>query len=139
MKVFVGVSQPGRESSPAIRLNAAWCSRAVSAHRNGVLDEGPRRRRLSNQQTSILPCESLLSVSIRSGPQHRADILFCRKGTGCPRLVCCKAAASKPGILLRISILIVHRMMHDKKIIGVCGETSIANAKQSIVTMAQVG
>lgn len=29
-------------------------------------------------------------------------------------------------------------MMHDKKIIGVCGETSIANAKQSIVTMAQV-
>jgi chitin synthase len=32
----------------------------------------------------------------------------------------------------------VYRMMHDKKIIGVCGETSIANAKQSIVTMAQV-
>lgn len=30
------------------------------------------------------------------------------------------------------------RMMHDKKIIGVCGETSIANAKQSIVTMSQV-
>lgn len=28
--------------------------------------------------------------------------------------------------------------MHDKKIIGVCGETSIANAKQSIVTMSQV-
>lgn len=32
----------------------------------------------------------------------------------------------------------IDRMMHDKKIIGVCGETSIANAKQSIVTMAQV-
>ena len=30
------------------------------------------------------------------------------------------------------------RMIHDKKVIGVCGETSIANAKQSIVTMAQV-
>lgn len=30
------------------------------------------------------------------------------------------------------------RMRHDKKIIGVCGETSIANAKQSIVTMSQV-
>jgi chitin synthase len=30
------------------------------------------------------------------------------------------------------------RMMHDKKIIGCCGETSITNAKQSIVTMAQV-
>ena len=30
------------------------------------------------------------------------------------------------------------RFMHDKKIIGVCGETSIANAKHSIVTMAQV-
>ena len=28
--------------------------------------------------------------------------------------------------------------MHDKKIIGACGETSIANAKQSVVTMAQV-
>ncbi|ORY22433.1 chitin synthase-domain-containing protein [Naematelia encephala] len=33
---------------------------------------------------------------------------------------------------------LVSAMMHDKKIIGVCGETSIANAKQSIVTMAQV-
>jgi chitin synthase len=29
--------------------------------------------------------------------------------------------------------------MHDKKIIGACGETSITNAKQSIVTMSQVG
>ncbi len=33
---------------------------------------------------------------------------------------------------------LVSAMMHDKKIIGICGETSIANAKQSIVTMAQV-
>ncbi|OCF76617.1 chitin synthase [Kwoniella mangroviensis CBS 8886] len=33
---------------------------------------------------------------------------------------------------------LVSAMMHDKKIIGVCGETSIANAKQSIVTMMQV-
>ena len=33
---------------------------------------------------------------------------------------------------------LVSAMMHDKKIIGVCGETSIANAKQSIVTMSQV-
>ncbi|ODO09469.1 hypothetical protein I350_03069 [Cryptococcus amylolentus CBS 6273] len=32
----------------------------------------------------------------------------------------------------------VSAMMHDKKIIGLCGETSITNAKQSIVTMAQV-
>lgn len=28
--------------------------------------------------------------------------------------------------------------MHDKKVIGNCGETSISNAKQSIVTMSQV-
>nr|ODN91163.1 chitin synthase [Cryptococcus depauperatus CBS 7841] len=33
---------------------------------------------------------------------------------------------------------LVSAMMHDKKIIGVCGETSIANSKQSIVTMSQV-
>lgn len=29
-------------------------------------------------------------------------------------------------------------MMHDKKVIGVCGETSLANSKQSIITMMQV-
>jgi chitin synthase len=29
-------------------------------------------------------------------------------------------------------------MIHDKKVIGVCGETSLANAKQSIITMMQV-
>jgi len=29
-------------------------------------------------------------------------------------------------------------MMHDKKVLGVCGETSIANAKHSIITMMQV-
>ncbi|KAK4689794.1 chitin synthase, partial [Tremellales sp. Uapishka_1] len=33
---------------------------------------------------------------------------------------------------------LVSAMMHDKKIIGVCGETEISNAKQSITTMAQV-
>lgn len=33
---------------------------------------------------------------------------------------------------------LVSACMHDKKIVGVCGETSIANAKQSIVTMSQV-
>ncbi|RXK42203.1 chitin synthase [Tremella mesenterica] len=33
---------------------------------------------------------------------------------------------------------LVAAMQHDKKIIGVCGETSISNAKQSIVTMSQV-
>jgi chitin synthase len=30
-------------------------------------------------------------------------------------------------------------MIHDKKLLGVCGETEIANAKQSIITMMQVG
>ena len=30
------------------------------------------------------------------------------------------------------------RMMHDKKLIGVCGETSLANSKQSVITMMQV-
>ncbi|EED78717.1 predicted protein [Postia placenta Mad-698-R] len=29
-------------------------------------------------------------------------------------------------------------MVHDKKIIGVCGETELANAKQSLITMMQV-
>ena len=29
-------------------------------------------------------------------------------------------------------------MIHDKKLIGVCGETSLANAKQSLITMMQV-
>jgi chitin synthase len=33
---------------------------------------------------------------------------------------------------------LVSACMHDKKIVGICGETSIANAKQSIVTMSQV-
>ena len=30
------------------------------------------------------------------------------------------------------------RMMHDKKLLGVCGETELANAKQSLITMMQV-
>ena len=29
-------------------------------------------------------------------------------------------------------------MIHDKKVIACCGETSIANAKQSLTTMMQV-
>ncbi|KAG8881835.1 hypothetical protein FRB98_004105 [Tulasnella sp. 332] len=33
---------------------------------------------------------------------------------------------------------LVSAMMHDKKVIGVCGETSLANPKQSIITMMQV-
>ncbi|KAG9095195.1 hypothetical protein FS749_010895 [Ceratobasidium sp. UAMH 11750] len=33
---------------------------------------------------------------------------------------------------------LVSAMIHDKKLLGVCGETSIANAKQSIITMMQV-
>ncbi|KAG8983250.1 hypothetical protein FRB90_006182 [Tulasnella sp. 427] len=33
---------------------------------------------------------------------------------------------------------LVSAMMHDKKVIGVCGETSLANSKQSIITMMQV-
>ncbi|KAF8688556.1 TRAFAC class myosin-kinesin ATPase superfamily Myosin family, partial [Rhizoctonia solani] len=33
---------------------------------------------------------------------------------------------------------LVSAMIHDKKVLGVCGETSIANAKQSIITMMQV-
>jgi len=30
-------------------------------------------------------------------------------------------------------------MIHDKKLLAVCGETELANAKQSLVTMMQVG
>ena len=29
-------------------------------------------------------------------------------------------------------------MIHDKKLLGVCGETELANAKQSLITMMQV-
>jgi chitin synthase len=29
-------------------------------------------------------------------------------------------------------------MIHDKKLLGVCGETELANAKQSPITMMQV-
>ncbi|KAK2462553.1 hypothetical protein APHAL10511_005523 [Amanita phalloides] len=33
---------------------------------------------------------------------------------------------------------LISAMIHDKKLLGVCGETQLANAKQSIVTMMQV-
>ncbi|KAI0049900.1 glycosyltransferase family 2 protein [Auriscalpium vulgare] len=33
---------------------------------------------------------------------------------------------------------LISAMIHDKKLIGVCGETELANAKQSIITMMQV-
>ncbi|TDL27931.1 glycosyltransferase family 2 protein [Rickenella mellea] len=33
---------------------------------------------------------------------------------------------------------LVSAMVHDKKVLGVCGETGLANAKQSIITMMQV-
>ncbi|KAG8895612.1 hypothetical protein FRB99_000429, partial [Tulasnella sp. 403] len=33
---------------------------------------------------------------------------------------------------------LVSAMIHDRKVIGVCGETSLANSKQSIITMMQV-
>ena len=45
-------------------------------------------------------------------------------------------------LCLSISISVsdlLHRMIHDKKLLGVCGETSLANAKQSLITMMQVG
>jgi chitin synthase len=29
-------------------------------------------------------------------------------------------------------------MIHDKKLLGVCGETELANAKQLLITMMQV-
>ncbi|KAF9230201.1 chitin synthase-domain-containing protein, partial [Melanogaster broomeanus] len=33
---------------------------------------------------------------------------------------------------------LISAMVHDKKVLGVCGETELANAKQSIITMMQV-
>ncbi|KAF9001145.1 glycosyltransferase family 2 protein [Cyathus striatus] len=33
---------------------------------------------------------------------------------------------------------LISAMVHDKKLLGVCGETELANAKQSIITMMQV-
>ena len=35
--------------------------------------------------------------------------------------------------------MLLSSMIHDKKLLGVCGETQLANAKQSIITMMQVG
>lgn len=29
-------------------------------------------------------------------------------------------------------------MVHDKKLLGVCGETGLSNSKKSIITMMQV-
>lgn len=29
-------------------------------------------------------------------------------------------------------------MVHDKKLLGVCGETELANARDSLITMMQV-
>ena len=43
-----------------------------------------------------------------------------------------------------LSFLVVWRMnslrsmIHDKKLLGVCGETELSNAKQSLITMMQV-
>ncbi|KAH9045953.1 glycosyltransferase family 2 protein [Lactarius hengduanensis] len=39
---------------------------------------------------------------------------------------------------LSVNRLILRKMIHDKKLIAVCGETGLANAKQSIITMMQV-
>jgi len=35
-------------------------------------------------------------------------------------------------------IIFFGSMIHDKKLLGVCGETELANAKQSLITMMQV-
>ncbi len=40
--------------------------------------------------------------------------------------------------LVFLLIYLIYSMIHDKKLLGVCGETELANAKQSIITMMQV-
>jgi hypothetical protein len=34
-------------------------------------------------------------------------------------------------------MLVSYRCIHDKKVLGVCGETELANSKQSIITVMQ--
>lgn len=41
-------------------------------------------------------------------------------------------------MLRDLDLIPLYRMIHDKKVLGVCGETELANAKQSIITMMQV-
>jgi len=41
-------------------------------------------------------------------------------------------------MLSQWSLIDKNRMIHDKKLLGVCGETELANAKQSLITMMQV-
>jgi chitin synthase len=36
------------------------------------------------------------------------------------------------------ALIVLCSMVHDKKVLGVCGETMLSNAKQSIITMMQV-
>ena len=36
------------------------------------------------------------------------------------------------------TLVVYCSMVHDKKVLGVCGETTLSNAKQSIITMMQV-
>jgi len=41
-------------------------------------------------------------------------------------------------LLVTDAIYFFDSMIHDKKLLGVCGETELANAKQSLITMMQV-
>jgi len=43
-----------------------------------------------------------------------------------------------PFIIGRRNLTYLYSMIHDKKVLGVCGETELSNAKQSIITMMQV-
>jgi chitin synthase len=43
-----------------------------------------------------------------------------------------------PDLVFTDGVSLLFRMIHDKKVIGVCGETSLSNSKQSIITMMQV-
>ena len=42
------------------------------------------------------------------------------------------------GLLIIYLTKMLGSMIHDKKLLGVCGETELANAKQSLITMMQV-
>ncbi|KAL0064515.1 hypothetical protein AAF712_008573 [Marasmius tenuissimus] len=49
----------------------------------------------------------------------------------------CVRSLRFPSLLVEIT-LSSYSMIHDKKLLGACGETELANAKQSIITMMQV-
>ena len=54
------------------------------------------------------------------------------------RLISAYVSFSWPVLFIYYLTKMLGSMIHDKKLLGVCGETELANAKQSLITMMQV-